>query len=81
MKLFFCVAGRAYSGDKNVYTRIHLYDGSWLDFYFGADTSIERAAFMLPDLIKKQLGNRWRQYVATEIPQIKPTKRKRGTAR
>ncbi|WP_442603812.1 hypothetical protein [Paenibacillus sp. KN14-4R] len=63
--------------NENIYTRIHLHDGKTLDFYFGADVSIRYAAFLMPELLKKRLGNRWRRYVATEVKEITPTKKER----
>lgn len=78
MKMYFCVPGKEYIGDKNIFTRIHLHDGSSIDLYFGADTPLKRAAMLVPELLKKRLGNRWHRYVATEIIEVIYTKRGRA---
>ena len=75
MRMYFCVPGKHDTGDKNIYTRIHLHDGSSVDLYFGADMPLTRAVMLVPELLKKRLGNRWRRHVATEIIEVKYTKR------
>jgi len=75
VKMYFCVPGKNYTGDKNIYTRIHLHDGTSIDLYFGEDMPVKRAMMLIPELLKKRLGNRWRRHVATEINEVKLTKR------